>query len=61
MADAEDAIRRLDGTEIHGVPVKLEIQASHSFMVALTLSGRRSSRILGQASPPRLRSSLRRA
>lgn len=28
MADAEDAIRRLDGTEIHGVPIKLEIQVS---------------------------------
>lgn len=25
MADAEDAIRRLDGSEIQGVPVKLEI------------------------------------
>lgn len=26
MADAEDAIRRLDGTEIHGVPVRVEVQ-----------------------------------
>lgn len=25
MADAEDAIRRLQGAEIQGVPVKLEI------------------------------------
>ncbi|EJT50664.1 mRNA binding protein [Trichosporon asahii var. asahii CBS 8904] len=32
MADAEDAIRRLDGTEIHGVPVKLEIQVSSAYV-----------------------------
>jgi hypothetical protein len=25
MADAEDAMRRLEGVEIHGAPIRLEI------------------------------------
>ncbi|KLT43516.1 hypothetical protein CC85DRAFT_48831 [Cutaneotrichosporon oleaginosum] len=32
MADAEDAIRRLSGSEIQGVPVKLELQAVRSIL-----------------------------